>query len=94
MSDKTLGQIGFEAMQAHEGITWWTWDRSDRKENWEAAASAIRNAVLEEAAKKMVELSKRQFSHTRDEMQAEREDAKSSAYENAADELRALKHGD
>lgn len=46
-SDKTLGQIAYEAHQGDMGV----WDRCAFKTLWEAVASAVRLAVIEECAK-------------------------------------------
>jgi hypothetical protein len=54
LTEKTLGQIAYEAALAHDGCadspTWNEPWQADFKGAWEAAASAVRNAVLEEAA--------------------------------------------
>ena len=47
MSERTLGQIAYEAFREDEKGFPWPWDRSISREHWEAAA----NAVIEECAK-------------------------------------------
>jgi hypothetical protein len=48
---KTLGRIAYESMHDPEGFTDWPKLHRQYREMWEAAAQAVRAAVIEECAK-------------------------------------------
>jgi hypothetical protein len=100
---KTLGQIAAEAyeqMGSPDNVDYdEIWNGADKywRLRWEAAASAIRNAVLEEAAKVADDLGQESYERQLDASTNDAELIYSGAAMRAASiaiAIRALKHGD